>query len=169
MANDIILARELAPEFEQDATAKLIRLKVDGTTVVKGPDGTVSAVQPAPIVPTFNGQNGVLMFGNTPIDLSQFLADITVTGGSFDAATQVITLVSNDDDVDDLTIDLSALLGVSTDSDNLLSNGADSKPYLNQDGIEQSIRNVVESSASRNVTSVFGTEVVRGFDFSPIN
>ena len=167
MTTNILLSTELGPEFDVNQTQQKVLIKVDGTSITKSTDGTLSA---ATIGVDFDSAGGIITFtptnGDTPqtVDLSQFLTDLQVTGGSFDAATSVLTLVDNDNDsVDDIVIDLSTLLGVSTDANNLLSNGADGKPKLLAGDLNGTIDDRVDASATTNVSSVFGTDIVRGF------
>jgi len=167
MVDNVILASELDNTFEIDGEAEKIKIKIDSTSIKKAANGTLSAV---PTAIEFDSVNGIIKVTNPdgttppPIDLSQFLQDLQVTGGSFDAATSVLKLVDNDNEnVDDITIDLSTLLGVSTDEQNLLSNGADGKPKLLAEDLDDVIGDRVQAIAGTNVSSVFGTPIVRGF------
>jgi hypothetical protein len=135
MANDLVRGANLGPEFliGTGAAADKIEIKVDDSTVKRDPaTGELSAPSGAL---TFDNATSVLTFDNgaggvQPIDLSGFLVDVFVNGGSFDPATQIITFVDNDGGSPDITIDLSSLLGVSTDVNNGLTNGADGKPFF---------------------------------------
>lgn len=66
-----------------------------------------------------------------------------------------LTLVDGDSGTPDITVDLSALLGVSTDTDQILVNGADSKPLLTCA--------MVKNCADETCTSVFGTQLFKAF------
>ena len=161
MANDILLGSELGAEFDLgNEVAGKVSIKVDGQTLTKAADGTLSATT---VMPTFDSASGIISFPSalggtgTDIDLGQFLTDIQVTGGSFDAATSVLTLIDNDNDTtDDIVIDLSSLLGVSDNADNLLSNGDDSKPFLSKSVIADEIT-AFNSDNGVQHTSLFGT------------
>ena len=156
MANDIVLGSELGDEFDLSGgtVADKVILKVDGTSVVRQADGTITG---APVVldnvartvtfPAVNGGAPVVL------DLSAFLTDIFVSGGSYDPATSVITLVDNDAATPDITIDLSSLLGVSADAGNILTDGADGKPFFDKAALD---------AQTEICTSVFGTELFRG-------
>lgn len=155
MATDIVLASELGPEFLVGTeTANRITVSVDGTSVTKDAAGVLGAEPP-----TYDNVAKTITFpavrGGAPqvIDLSEFTTDIFVNGASFNAATSTLTLVDNDTGTADLTIDLSTLLGVSTDGDNLLINGSDGKAYFNKAGLD---------SQTQICTSVFGTDLFRG-------
>lgn len=128
---DIVLASELNVEFDIGVeTANKISLKVDGTSVVK-----VAGVLGAPS-PVWNNTTKLLTFpavngaAAVVVDLSQFTTDIYVTGAAFNGATQVLTLTDNDGVTPDVVVDLSTLLGVSVDANNLLNNGTDGKPLF---------------------------------------
>ena len=163
MANDILLGSELGQEFDLGVeVAGKVSVKVDGQTITKSADGTLSAVT---VMPEFDSANGIIHFpsalGGTGsnIDLSQFLTDIQVTGGSFDAATSVLTLVDNDnDDTDDIVLDLSTQLGVSDNANNLLTNGDDSKPFLSKSVVSGEIAAYNTANGVAH-TSLFGTQL----------
>lgn len=132
MATGIVIQSELGQEFLIGTeTANKITIAVDGTSIQKDASGVFGAAPPVwdnvGKTITFPSQNGATA---QVIDLSQFVADIYVNGGSFDPATLVLTLTDNDGVTPDITVDLSALLGVSADASNALSNGADGKPFL---------------------------------------
>lgn len=131
---NVVAPVNLGPEFELGTTvANKITINVDGVSVKR--DVTTGELSsPAPVV-TWNNVTKEITHddgqGNTQvINLSQFTTDIHVNGGSFNAATSVLTLTDNDGVTPDITIDLSSLLGVSTDAGNILSAGTDGKPYL---------------------------------------
>ena len=163
MANDILLGSELGQEFDKgNEVAGKVSIKVDGQTITKDENGILSAVT---VMPTFDPANAVISFpsalggAGTNIDLSQFLTDLQVTGGSFDAAASVLKLVDNDnDDVDDIIIDLSSLLGVSDNADNLLTDGDDSKPFLSKSAVSNEIAAYNDANRVPH-TSLFGTEL----------
>lgn len=130
----VVTPGNLGPEFELGTTqASKITVKVDGQGVVRdavtgelsSPAGSLSYTPGTGILIYDNGQGGT-----QNIDLSAFLTDIYVNGASFDAGTNIITFTDTDAGTPDVTVDLSALLGVSTDASNSLTNGADGKPFF---------------------------------------
>ena len=131
--NDPIIGSELNVEFDQGVlAANLISIKIDNSTIVKSGAGELSAPSGAM---TYDAGTTTLTYtngagGTQNIDLSGLTTDIYVDGGTFDAATSVLTLTDNSGTTADVTIDLSALLGVSTDAGNLLNNGLDGKPLF---------------------------------------
>jgi len=159
MAQDIVLGRELGDEFDQGvAVANKVTVKVDGTSVVKAGDGTLGAA-----APTYDNVAKTITFpavnGGAPqvVDLSEFTTDIHVNGGSFDALTSTLTLSDNDGVTPDITIDLSALVGGSSDGNNILTNGADGKPTLSAA--------TVDALATVQLESVFGTQIASAFPY----
>lgn len=136
----LVTPGNLGPEFliGTGVAADKIEIKVDGTTALRAVDGTLSA--PSGSL-TYDGVTTILTYdngagGTQNIDLSAFTTDLYITGGSFDAASSVLTLTDADAGTPDVTIDLSTLLGASTDADNLLTNGADGKPKITEGDIE---------------------------------
>ena len=131
--NNIVTAANLAPTFEIGTrTPNLITIRTDDVGVTQDAAGVISS---PPGVLTYDATTSMLEYdngqgGTQTIDLSALTTDIMVDGGSFDAASSVLTLTDNSGTTPDVTIDLSSLLGVSTDANNALSNGADGKPFL---------------------------------------
>lgn len=128
----ILLApSDLSNQFNAVAPGP-VTLNVDGQTVQASAAGVLSS--PVTVLAysnlttelTYTDENG----NNTVIDLGALTTDIFVNGGSFNAATSVLTLTDNDAGTPDVTVDLSTLLGVSTDANNVLNNGTDGKPLL---------------------------------------
>lgn len=155
MATDIVLASELGGEFLIGTeTPNKITIAVDGTSVTKDAAGVLGAE-----APVWDNVSKTITFpavrggAAQVIDLSQFTTDIYVNGGSYDAATATLTLSDNDGVTPNVTIDLSTLLGVSTDGGNLLTNGADGKPVFNKAALD---------AQTAICTSVFGTQLFRG-------
>lgn len=129
--NDIVLGSELGPEFLIGTeTTGQITVAVDNTSVVKVGDELTAAP------PVFDAVANTLTFpaqgASAPlvVDLTPYTGDIFVTGAVLDAATNQLTLSDNDAGTPDVIVDLTPVLGVSTDANNALSNGADGKPYL---------------------------------------
>lgn len=138
--SQVVTPTNLGLEFAQGTeTPNKITIKVDGTSVQKGVN-TPGVLSVAP--PVLDNVNKTLTFpaqdGNTPVvvDLSQFTTDIFVSGGSFDAGTSVLTLTDNDGTTGDIVVDLSTLLGVSTNAGNLLGNGTDGKPLFTKANLD---------------------------------
>jgi len=157
MANDIVLGSELGPEFLLGTeTPDKITVSVDGTSVTKS--GGVLAVAPptfANNVITFPASNGA---APTVVDLSQFTTDIHVSGGSFDAATSVLTLTDTDGSTPDIVIDLSTLLGVSTQAGNALTDGPDGKPFLPEAFADDAVT-AYATANNTDLESLFGTAI----------
>lgn len=158
MANDVVLGSELGPEFEKGTlVANLVTVRVDATSLQRNAGtGALSAVPPvfdnvAKTI-TFPSQDGA---AQQVINLSQFTTDIHLDGGTFDAATAVLTLTDNDGGTPDVVIDLSALMGSSTDAGNLMSDGSDGKPLL-------VAANITDLATIQN-TSLFGTNLGKAF------
>ena len=133
--NDIVVTPNLGPEFQigtgPDPAA--ITVNVDGTTVVR--DATTGQLSSPITTLSYDNTTQVLTYINeagatTTLDMSALAADIFVNGASYDATTSVLTLTDNDTGTPDVTVDLSQLLGVSTDPNNLLGDGTDGKPFL---------------------------------------
>ena len=159
MANQIVIAPELGPEFEIGTTvAGKITVNVDGTTVVRNagtgelsaPSGSLTYDNATTVLTYTNGAGGI-----QNINLASLTNDIFVNGGTFDAATSVLTLTDSDGTTPDVTIDLSSLLGVSTDANNILGNGTDLKPFLQASDIT--------ALATETCTSVFGVDLFDAF------
>lgn len=131
----VVVGTNLGPEFliGTGVNPAKIEIKVDGTTVKRAVDGTLSSpitslsYSNATQVLTYLSETGV----PTIIDLSALAADIFVNGATFNASTGVLTLTDNSGTTPDVIVNLGALLGVSTNPANILTNGADGKPYLN--------------------------------------
>ena len=165
--NDIVTGSNLGPEFELGTNvADAITINVDGVTVLRDPvTGELSSPAAAQAVSaiTYDAATTTLTHdpgdGSTPvdIDLSALTTDIFVDGATFDAATSILTLKDNDGATPDVTIDLSTLLGVSTDADNLLSNGADGKPFI--DGAAVCAEITANCLEDCPVTDVFGNTI----------
>lgn len=156
MANDIVLGSELGLEFDIGVeVSNKISVKVDGTSIVKdGTTGSLAAANPvydsvAKTI-TYPAVNGV---AGQVIDLSEFVVDVFVDGATFNATTNVLTLTDNSGTTPDVVVDLSNLLGVSSDAGNLLTNGADGKPLFDKAAL---------NSQTQICTSVFGTNLFRG-------
>lgn len=180
MAN-IITVPNLGTSFDLGTiTPNKIEIKVDNTSIVKGGTGELSA---NPSTMTWDNTTKIITHTSgtgvvTNIDLSDFTTDIYVNGGSFNPATSIITLTDSDGTTPDVTIDLSSLLGVSTDANNALTNGADGKPYLSNDafGVStdagQLLINGTDSKALFTKTELdgvttihqdaFGVDILRG-------
>lgn len=159
MATDIVLGSELGPEFDKGvAVANQVTIRVDGTGVVRD-SVTGELSSPAPVLTYTNGTQTLNWNdgqGTTlAVDLSALAADIFVNGGSYDANTTVLTLTDNDAGTPDVQINLGALLGPSTDAGNLLTSGADNKPFINAAA--------VTALATENCTSLFGTALFKAF------
>ena len=132
--NDLVTGANLGPEFEIGTNvANQITINTDGTSVIR--DGVTGELSSPPGVMTYNAGTSTLTYtdgqgGVQDVDLSALTTDIFVNGGAYDANTMLLTLTDNDAGTPDVVIDLSTLLGVSTDANNLLVNGADGKPHL---------------------------------------
>lgn len=132
--NDIVVGANLQSDDFNIGTdvANSITINVDGTTVNRGAGGLSSADQ----VMSYNNATQVLTLtrndgaADTTLDLSALAADIFVDGASFDGSTGVLTLTDAAPGTPDVTVDLSSFQGVSTDANNLLSDGTDGKPLL---------------------------------------
>ena len=185
MAQNIVLSTELSNQFDIGVIeSNKISIKVDGTTVTSDAAGVLSATpssltyDPATTILTHTGGDGNV----TNVNLSSLTSDIFVNGGTFDAATSVLTLSDNDPATPDVVIDLSTLLGVSADADNILTDGADGKPFLDKDSIgivsadaDNLVSvgadggafldcDVIKTSCTSECTSVFGTPLFNAFD-----
>jgi len=157
MAQNIVISSELGQEFLIGTeTANKITVSVDGTSITK-PGGVLTATpgsmtyDPATTILTYTAADGTIQ----NINLSGLTTDIFVDGATYDSATMVLTLTDNDAATPDVTVDLSALLGVSTDVNNILTNGADGKPFLDCAAIE--------TCATETCESVFGTQLFKAF------
>lgn len=181
MANQIVIASELGNEFLLGTeTANKITIAVDNVSITK-PGDVLTAT---PGVLTYDNLTTILTYTSGSgavqnIDLSAFTTDIFVDGGSFDAVNSVLTLTDNDAGTPDVTVDLSSLLGVSTDANNALTNGADGKPFLDSsaltvatdagniltDGTDGAYLDcpAVKACATETCTSVFGTQLFTAF------
>lgn len=155
----IVTVPNLGPEFELGTTvASQITIAVDGQTVVRDA-GTGELSSPVTSL-TYDNTSTTLSFldeeGNTTtIDLSSLTTDIFVNGGSFDAATSTLTLTDNDAATPDVTIDLSTLLGVSVDVDNILSNGTDGKAFLSCENIKDDCTSVCQDAFGNDLFFAF--------------
>ena len=152
----VVTPSNLGQEFELGTTVTdKITIKVDGTSVERASDGTLNAAPPmwdnVTKIITFPSQNGAPA---QEIDLSQFVADIYVNGGSYDPALMTLVLSDNDATTPDVVVNLSAMLGVSTDAGQILTNGADGKPFLD----EATITNI-----ANNCTDAFGVNIFKAF------
>lgn len=160
--NNVVFTDNLGPEFEIGTNVtNLITIDVDGTTVVR--DATTGELSSPVTTLGYNAATSQLSYldeaGNTTtIDLSALTTDIYVNGANFNAATSVLTLTDNDAGTGDVTIDLSALLGVSTDAGNVLTNGTDGKPLLTSAALCADI--TANCLQDCDITDAFG--VVRG-------
>ena len=158
--NDIVIGSELGPEFEIGTTVpNFITVRVDGVTVLRNP--TTGELSTPLTSLGFDNTTGILTFINetgNPMtaDLSAFFTDVFVTGGNYNAANMTLTLTDNDAGTPDVVIDLSSLLGVSADAGNILTDGADGKPFLDCDKIRTDCTTVCQS--------VFGTDLFRAFE-----
>jgi hypothetical protein len=152
---DPIIGSELNDEFDIGTiVANKVSIKIDGTTVTKNASNQITAT---PGSLTYDNATAVITYTNAAgnvqnIDLSALTTDIYVDGGTFDAATSVLTLTDNNGGTADVTIDLSSLLGVSTDAGNLLNNGADGKPLFTKTDLD---------AQTSILTSLFGTQLGR--------
>ena len=173
--NDIVTGANLGPEFELGTNvADAITINVDGVTILRDPvTGELSSPAAAQAVSAISYDAATTTLthdpgdGSTPvdIDLSALTTDIFVDGATFDAATSILTLTDNDGATPNVTIDLSTLLGVSTDTDNLLSNGADGKPNLQP----QALCNAIEAHCYDlcPVNDVFGNQIAEVWQSQP--
>jgi len=182
--NDILLGSELGAEFDLgNDVANKVSIKVDGTTVTKNGSNELTA---APSVVTWDNATKIIQHTSgsgvvTNIDLSQFVADIYVNGGAYDPATMVLTLSDNDAGTPDITVDLSALLGPSTDANNSITAGADGKPFFDAStvsGVSTDANQIltvgadgkphlecddIKNGCTSICQSVFGTDLFRAF------
>ena len=150
MPTNVVTPNNLGSEFEIGTNiANKITVKVDGTSVQRASDGTIHGASPVvdtvAKTMTFPSVNGAAA---EVINLSEFLTDIHVDGATFDTTTSVLTLTDNDGDSPDVTIDLSAIKGASTDSDNVLTNGADGRPYLSPSAVLGGVSSDTENIAT---------------------
>lgn len=151
-AQDIVIGTELGNEFLLGTeTPNKITIAVDGTSVTKVGDVLGS---PGPVwdntarTLTFPSVNGA------PAQVVNLAAvDIFVDGGSFDPLTSILTLTDTNGTTPDVTVDLSNLLGVSTDAGNLLTNGTDGKALFTKANLD---------AQTSICESVFGTQLFRG-------
>ena len=132
--NNLVTGPNLNPDDFNLGTdiANRVTVNVDGSTIVRAAGGFNS---PDQLLSYSNATQELTLSrndGSPPIvlDLSALAADIFVDGASFDGTTGVLTLTDNDAGTPDVTINLAALLGVSTDAGNLLANGSDGKPLF---------------------------------------
>ena len=154
----IITPTNLGTSFDLGTiTPNKVEIKIDNISISKDGSGVLSAT-PSQLtwdnltkIVTHTSGTGIV----TNIDLFEFTTDIYVNGGSFNPATQVITLVDGDGVTPDITIDLSSLLGVSTDAGNLLINGTDGKALLTKTEID---------AISGICTDAFGVPLFRGIN-----
>lgn len=151
--SQVVTPTNLGTSFELGSRiANKITIRTDDTSVVQAADGTISAASPvydntAKTI-TFPAVNGA---APVVIDLTQFTTDIFVNGGSFDGSTQILTLTDNDGVTPDVTVDLSSLLGVSTDAGNLLTDGADGKPFFNKAALDAQTAICTDAFGSTNL------------------
>ena len=152
---DPVIGSELSDQFDIGTIeANKVTIKIDGSTITESGAGVLSAPSGSM---TYDSGTATLTYNNGAggvqnIDLSALTTDIFVNGGSFDAVTSVLTLTDNDGGTPDVTVDLSALLGVSTDANNLLSNGTDGKPFFDKAALD---------AQTTVLTSLFGTPLGR--------
>lgn len=155
--SDIVTGSNLGPEFAiGTVNANEINVIVDGVSITNGGAAGLSAVAPTFAYSTVTNVLTITPPGGPAqnIDLTQSAAaDIFVNGGSFNAATSTLTLTDNDGGTPDVTIDLSTLLGVSTDAGNLLGNGADGKPLFTKANLD---------AQTAICQDVFGNDLFRG-------
>lgn len=151
--SQVVTPTNLGPEFQLGSVVpNKITIAVDGTSVKR--DATTGQLCAAP--PVWDNTLKTITFpaekGNAPqvIDLSQFTTDVFVNGGAWDAVNQILTLSDNDGGTADITVDLSSLLGVSTDAGNLLTDGTDGKPLL-------------DPASLQTCTDAFGVNLFRSF------
>lgn len=153
--NDPIIGTELGNEFDQGTiVTNKVSIKIDNTTITKNGSDQLEAT---PGSLTYDNANTLLVYTNAAgniqnIDLSSLTSDIFVNGGSFDAATSILTLTDNDGGTADVTVDLSTLLGVSADAGNLLTNGTDGKALFTKADLD---------AQTTILTSLFGTPLGR--------
>ncbi|MGL5733251.1 MAG: hypothetical protein ACRCYS_00175, partial [Beijerinckiaceae bacterium] len=85
------------------------------------------AIAPGSIGATHNAMicDGSGNLVQVPIQALLQTAEIYVNGGSYNPATSILTLTDTSGTTPDVTINLGALLGVSTDAGNVLTNGTD--------------------------------------------
>ena len=154
--NDLVTGGNLGPEFQIGTNVpNQITINTDGTSVIR--DGVTGELSSPPGVMTYVPGTATLTYtdgqgGVQNIDLSGLTTDIYVDGGTYDPNTMILTLTDNDAGTPDVTVDLSGLLGVSTDANNLLVNGADGKPFLDVPALQAAF-NVCQD--------VFGTNLFR--------
>ena len=152
--SQVVTPSNLGPEFELGTTvANQITISVDGVGVVR--DAGTGELSSPPGVLSYDNTTTTLTYtdgqGNTQnVDLSSLTSDIFVNGGSFDAATSVLTLTDTDAGTPDVIVDLSSLLGVSADANNVLTNGTDGKPFF-------------DPSTLVACTDAFGVDIFRAF------
>lgn len=138
--SQVVTPGNLGLEFELGTTVpNKITINVDGVGIVR--DGVTGELSSPPGSMTYDNGTTTLTYdngqgGTQNIDLSALAADIFVNGGSFNPTTLELTLTDNDPGTPDVTVDLSSLLGVSTDAGNLLTNGVDGKPYIDQAAVQ---------------------------------
>lgn len=163
MTKAVVVPSDLGPEFQIGTNvANKITVKVDGLTVVR--NATTGELSSPNVAASYNTVTKTLTITNqagvaTNIDLSSLAADIFLNGGSFNATTMVLTLTDNSATTPDVVINLAALLGVSTDAGNVLTNGADGKGYLSN-GI---IGTQASAAATEQVTNTFGVNQFKAF------
>lgn len=153
--NDPVIGSELGVEFDIGTLVpNKVSIKIDDSTITKnGSDQLVATLSTM----TYNAGTATLTFTDgagtaTNIDLSALTTDIFVNGGSFDAATSVLTLTDNDGGTADVTVDLSSLLGVAAEATNLLGTGANGKALFTKADLD---------GQTTILTSLFGTQLGR--------
>lgn len=157
--NDLVTGANLGPEFEVGTNvANQITIKTDGTSVIR--DAVTGELSSPPGVLTYDGGTSILTYdngqgGTANLDLSALTTDIFVNGGTFDAATGVLTLTDNDGATPDVVVDLSALSDPSADANNILVAGTDGKLFLDCATISASCTGICQD--------VFGNDLFRAF------
>lgn len=153
--NDPIIGSELHSDFDQGvAFPNEISVNIDTGSLERNGSDQIAAKQatmsfvPGTGILTHTSGNGTAQ----NIDLSSFLSDIYVSGATFDAATNVLTLTDADAGTPDVTVDLSNLLGVSADAGNLLQDGTDGKPLFTKADLD---------AQTTILVSRFGTQIGR--------
>jgi hypothetical protein len=163
MAIPVVTPSDLGNEFDLGLIeANKIHVKLDNATLVR--DAGTGVLSSPNAVLSYNPVTKVLDFTNqagtvTSLDLSTLAADVFVNGGSFNATTMVLTLTDNSGTTPDVTINLGALLGISTDAGNVLTNGADGKPHLSS-GV---VATVAAAAATEQITNAFGVNRFKAF------
>ena len=117
-----------------DTSSGQVQVNLDGVTMTASGSGELVATQQ--ILSGDIPNNSIIITnpdGSTQtLDLTPIITntEVFVNGGNYNAASMQLTLTDQDPGTPDVVINLAALLGASSDPDNILGNGADGKPTL---------------------------------------